>query len=259
MVRLSIAIAVYNEEQNIKRCLDSCAGLADEIVAVDGSSTDNSVAILKSYNARIFIRKNPVNFHINKNLAIDSCRGRWILQLDADEVVSPGLKKEILQVIALPLTHNRQPANGYWIPRKNFILGRFLEKGGQYPDYTLRLYRKGFGRLPGKSVHEQAQVKGPVGNLINPILHYPYPDFSHYLDHFNRYTSIMAIDLKKENIKLTPVVFADYILVKPLTWFFRTYFLNKGFYDGFAGFAFSLFSSLRFTVAYIKYRELFKN
>ncbi|KKU64800.1 MAG: Glycosyl transferase family 2, partial [Candidatus Amesbacteria bacterium GW2011_GWA1_47_16] len=149
--KLSVVMATFNEESNLARCLESVKAIADEIVIVDGESTDKTVGIAKKFKAKVMITGNPINFHINKNKAIDAAKGEWILQLDADEVVSPELSGEILSVI-----RGKSELNGYWINRKNWFLDRFLTKGGQYPDPTLRLYRRGFGRLPEKDVHEQA-------------------------------------------------------------------------------------------------------
>src|SRR3989338_4398934 len=247
MNRISLAIATFNEEENIGKCLESVADWVDEIVVVDGSSTDRTVEISNKYKAKVKVVDNPPNFHLNKQKAIDFCSGEWILQLDADEVVSEELKNEILSVI------NPQPINGYWIPRQNYFLGKFLSKGGQYPDYTLRLYRRGKGKLPCKSVHEQAQVEGEVGYLKNPLLHYPYPDFSEYLEHFNRYTDIFAQEYRESKLSLSVGSIINNIFIKPLHWFLSSFIRHKGFMDGFAGFIFSLFSSLRFPVSYIKY------
>ena len=141
MNRISVVLAVYNEEDNLSSCLESIRDLADEIVIVDGGSVDRTLDIAQQFKAKIIKSNNPPNFHINKNKAIDAASGNWILQLDADEVVTEGLAEEIKKVIS-----KESEINGYWIPRKNFFLGRFLKKGGQYPDYTLRLYKKGKGR-----------------------------------------------------------------------------------------------------------------
>src|SRR5690606_27310163 len=94
-----------------------------------------------------------------------------------------------------PRTNNQEPItepNGYWMPRKNYFLGRFLMKGGQYPDYTVRLYKKGKGRLPQKDVHEQAVIEGKVGYLKEALLHYPYEDFGHYYAKWNKYNDLFA-------------------------------------------------------------------
>jgi glycosyltransferase involved in cell wall biosynthesis len=175
MKKLSVALAVFNEEKNIERCIRSVKDFADEIIIVDGTSTDKTVELAKKYTSYITITSNPSNFHINKQKALDLCTGEWILQLDADEVVTSSLSKEIQKVM------QENDNNGYWIPRKNFFLGRFLMKGGQYPDYTLRLYRNGKAYLPQKDVHEQAVIIGKVGYLHEALLHYPYENFSFYL------------------------------------------------------------------------------
>lgn len=248
MVKISVALATHNEANNIAKCLQSIRHLAWEIIAVDGNSNDQTVAILKKFGADVEITDNPLNFHINKNKAIRKCKGEWILQLDADEVVSSELKTEINNVVKA-----KSDINGYWIPRKNKFLGRFLTKGGQYPDYTLRLYRNGYGLLPAKSVHEQAVVKGKTGYLENPLLHYPYPDFNHYLKHFSLYTDIFASELKHDKFRLTPLSIFTYLVFKPLSWFLLTYIRHKGILDGFPGFVFSFFSALRFPVSFIKY------
>lgn len=249
MPKLSVAIATYNEEKNIGACLTSVKGFADEIIVVDGGSADNTVVEAKKYAAKVIETDNPPMFHKNKQKAIDRCTGDWILQLDADERVSTDLQKEIASAI------RGKEYDGYEMPRKNFFLGRFLAKGGQYPDLTVRLYRRGMGRLPCKSVHEQAVVGGKVGRLENPLLHYPYPDFSHYLEHFNVYTGILAGELSGYTSAPGSGSFITSWITKPWGWFLSAYFRHKGFQDGFPGFVFSFFSALRFPVAHIKYWE----
>lgn len=241
MKRLSVVLAVYNEESNLGQCLESIKELASEIVVVDGGSKDKTLEIAKEFGAKIIKTNNPPNFHINKNKAIDAAQDDWVLQLDADEVVTKDLAEEIKSV---PVKEPKE--NGFWIPRKNFFLGKFLTKGGQYPDYTLRLYRRGKGRLPAKDVHEQAVVEGKVGYLTNDLLHMRDKTFSIYIQRFNRYTDLIASQLKNPN-------FFSYILIKPFAWFIKAYIQHKGFVDGFPGFIFALFSSLRFPISYIKY------
>lgn len=245
--KLSAVLAVYNEEDNLSNCLNSIKDLADEIVIVDGGSKDKTLEIARSFNAKIIQTTNPQIFHINKNKAIDAASGDWILQLDADEVVTQELCKEIRQIIS-----KESEINGFWIPRKNFFLNRFLKKGGQYPDYTLRLYKKGKGRLPGKDVHEQAIVYGKVGYLKSDLLHLRDKTFSNYFQRFNRYTDLFSRQLKEEGVKLTPLSFVSFVLIKPLFWFLKAYLRHRGYVDGFPGFVFALFSSLRFPIAYFK-------
>lgn len=248
MSNLSVVLAVYNEEDRLRNCLASIKDLAWEIVVVDGGSTDKTLEIAKQFNAKIIQTDNPPIFHINKNMAIDQAMGDWILQLDADEIVSDPLKKEIKKV-----TSSGNNLNGFWVPRRNFFLGRFLKKGGQYPDYTLRLYRKGKGRLPAKDVHEQAEVVGKVGFLKNDLIHLEDKTFSYYLEGFNNYTDLIAIQLKESKVKKNFFTSLNYLLIKPIFWFFKAYLRHKGFMDGFPGFIFALFSSLRFPVSFFKY------
>lgn len=131
-------------------------------------------------------------------------------------------------------------------------MGKFLSKGGQYPDYTLRLYRRGKGRLPAEDVHEQAEVEGRVGYLKNNLLHLRNNNFSEYSRRFNTYTSLRASQLREEKLKTGIFSFADYFFIKPIFWFLKAYFRHRGYVDGFPGFVFALFSSLRFPVSYIK-------
>lgn len=251
MKKLSVVLATFNEEKNLPRCLDSVKALASEIIIVDGSSKDRTVEIAKEYGAKVTVRQNPLIFHINKQKAIDAATMDWVLQIDADEVVNDALSDEIKKVI------EESEFDGYWIPRKNYFLGRFLMKGGQYPDYTLRLYKRGKGRLPQKDVHEQAVVEGKVGYLKNPLLHYPYKNFSDYIFKWKRYNNILANQIKTEaeSSSLTKKLsmFISYVLVKPIYWFFLTFIRHKGFMDSWQGFVFSFFSSLRFPISYIKY------
>lgn len=247
MQRISVVLAVLNEEDNLRACLEAVKDIAWEIVIVDGGSKDKTLDIAQEFGAKIIKTTNPPVFHINKNKAIDASSGDWILQLDADEIASTEFIKEIKQATL------KSNINGYWIPRKNFFLGRFLTKGGQYPDYTLRFYRKGLGRLPGKDVHEQAEVIGKVGYLKNDLLHLRDKTFSIYLERLNRYTDLLAFQLKEIGVRKNIFSFLDYILIKPVFWFLKTYIRHRGYVDGFPGFIFALFSSLRFPISYFKF------
>lgn len=247
METISIAIATLNEEENLKQCLDSVRDLAWEIVVVDGGSEDKTLEVAREFNAKIIKTDNPTIFHINKNKAIDAAKGKWVLQLDADEVVTKELAEEIKEAVG-----QQSSINGYWIPRRNFFLGAFLKKGGQYPDYTLRLYRRGYGRLPAKDVHEQAVVEGEVGYLKNDLLHLRDKNFSEYLERFNRYTDLLSLQIKAQGVRANVLSFINYIFIKPMHWFLKAYFRHRGYVDGFPGFVFAFFSSLRFPVAFLK-------
>jgi len=250
MGKLSVVLATFNEEKNIGDCLGSVRQLADEIVVVDGSSTDKTVPLARKYTQKIIITSNKPMFHINKQMAVDEATGSWILQLDADERVSKELAAEILEVV-----RKGSDYDAFWIPRKNLFLGKFLAKGGQYPDPIIRLFKKGKAHFPCKTVHEQMEVEGRVGWLKNDLVHLADPSFSRYLLRFNRYTTELATDLEKENLGTNLLAALNYLLIKPSFWFLLTFIRHKGFMDGFPGFVFSFFSSLRFPVAYIKYWE----
>lgn len=256
-MKLSLCIAVYNEEKNLHYPLDSTYDFVDEVVIVDGGSTDKTIEIAKSYGKKIRIinSDNPVMFHKNKQKAIEVAKGEWILQLDADEEITTELKSEIIKIISPNKSNGSNESNksylAYWIPRKNWFLTGFLMKGGQYPDYTIRLYKNGVARFPCKDVHENVEInKGEVGFLKNPLLHYADPDFSRYLMRWDRYTTAEVERMPKE----TKLNFFNYFVWKPKITFFMMYFRHKGFMDGFPGFVFALFSSLRFMVIYIKWR-----
>lgn len=256
MKKLSVVLATFNEEQNIARCLASVKDLASEIVVVDGTSNDKTVEIARKFGAKVHITDNPPIFHINKQKAIDRATCDWILQLDADEVVSQELREEILSIL-----ESDPPENGFWMPRKNYFLGRFLMKGGQYPDYTVRLYKKGKGRLPQKDVHEQAVIEGKVGYTKEALLHYPYKDFSAYYKKWMRYNHLLAAqiddELKKKHAAKKIYYAFGYLIAKPGHWMITSYGRHKGFMDGWQGFVFALFSALRFPVSYIIYLRLY--
>ena len=243
---LSVVLATFNEEDNLPACLDSVKDLADEIVIVDGSSKDKTVEIAKQHEAKVKITTNKPIFHINKQTAIDMATREWILQLDADERITAELAREIKS----KMQNQKSEINGYWIPRKNWFLGRFLMKGGVYPDYTLRLYKRGKGKLPQKDVHEQAVVEGETGYLENPLIHMADQKFSRYLLRWNRYVNLTTDELRQKKLGLFAPV--DYLLIKPIWWFLLTYIRHKGFLDSWQGFIFSFFSALRFPVAYMR-------
>lgn len=289
-MKLSLCIATYNEEKNIHYPIESALDIVDEVIIVDGGSTDQTSEKALSFGKkiRVFRERYEVMFHKNKQKAIEKARGEWILQLDADEALSEALKEEIKNIVGAIFKSPEQRANqdsplhyvAYQIPRKNFFLSRFLSKGGQYPDYTIRLYKNGAAKFPCKSVHENveiltaavrlkdkksetAAVKNNIGYLKNPILHYADPTFSRYLQRWDRYTSAEAEQLIKtfhvpRSTFISFMMFVDYFVVKPTSWFLWTYFRHKGFVDGFPGFIFSLFSSLRFWAIYVKWWQISK-
>ena len=244
-MKLSLTIPTYNEEKNIHIPLDSAYDLVDAVVIVDGGSTDDTVKKAESYGSKVKVHHvdNPPNFLTNKQRAIEYAYGEWILQLDADEGVSPELKKEIKEILQNP------KFDGYFIPRKNFFLGRFLMKGGVYPDRVLRLYKRDKAHFKLKDIHENAVVDGETGETKSAIEHYADPDFERYIMRWNRYTTFDANQAIEKKQKLS---FFKYFIIKPISTFFKIYFRHKGFMDGFPGFVWALFSSLRYLVIYVK-------
>lgn len=245
---LSVVLAVYNEEKNIGKCLEAVKGLAGEIVVIDGTSSDKTVEIAKQYGAHVTITDNPPIFHVNKQKAVNQSNGDWILQLDADEIVTRELAEEIIATIA-----SNNANDGYYLKRKNYFLGRWLSKGGQYPDPVIRLFKKGKGSFPCKSVHEQIEISGSVGTLQNDLLHFTAPNLDKYLENSDRYTTLTAREWAGKYSLFNPVVLVKYLCIMPGYTFLMLYFRHKGLVDGIPGFIFAFFSGLHFVTAYLKF------
>ena len=251
---LSVVLAVFNEEKNIGACLDSVKNIADEIVVVDGASTDNTVEIAKKYGAKVVVTTNPPIFHINKQKAVDRAKGTWILQMDADEIVNRELAKEIIDIVA-----GKEAKNGYYLARKNYFIDQWMKKGGMYPDYVIRLFRREKGKFPAKSVHEQIAIEGEVGYLVNPLIHRPYPTFGEYLRKANTYTSLTRDELIRTKLPINFITIIQYLFYYPLRTFVTLYIRHQGITDGWWGFVWSLFSGLHFPWAFIKYLQYNSN
>ncbi len=252
----SVVLATHNEEKNLAKCLESIQSLADEIIVVDGESTDHTLEIAKSFGAQIFSTTNKKNFHINKQMAMDKAKGDLILQLDADELVDSELKNFIQKLLGSLEKNEQLDAVAWWIKRKNFFCNRWLSKGGQYPDPVIRLYLKNKAYLPAKDVHEQMQVNGQTATAEGHLLHYSNPSFNDYWRKFQTYTSFKAQQLKDEDLKINPVTLIKYLLFKPLQTFLLIYLRHKGFVDGWQGFVFAFFSALHHAIAYIKFMKI---
>ncbi|MAG60025.1 hypothetical protein CMO96_04520 [Candidatus Woesebacteria bacterium] len=289
MKKISVVLATRNEEENIGPCLESVKGIASEIVVVDEHSTDRTREIAKSYGARVYQEPHHNIFHITKQKAMDYATGEWILQLDADERVSPKLAEEIKTVINLDregleehdrkvgmnrifVRHQRiiEERDGkvgteggeivaFFIPRRNYFLGRAMKYAGTYPDGVIRLGKNGKVHLPAKSVHEQINIKGRVSWFENDLVHLSHPTFHKYMEGMNRYTSLTAAELQKAHVGLGVFTFLNYMFLKPFFVFLKLYFRYKGLLDMFPGFVWSLFSALHFPTAYLKYMESQKN
>ncbi|HEX7017947.1 MAG TPA: glycosyltransferase family 2 protein [Patescibacteria group bacterium] len=255
---LSVVLAVHNEEKNLARCLEAVKDIADEIIVVDGESTDDTVKIAKQFKAKVIKTTNKANFHINKQMAMDAAKGDLVLQLDADEVVDDELKafiKKLKSAVSETLASDIKAWN---IKRKNLFLGRWLAKGGQYPDPSIRLYVNGFAKLPQKDVHEVMTVDGQVGWADGHLLHYANPTFTDYLRKWNTYTSFKASQLQESKVKISFFSAVEYLFWKPLTTFFGLYIRHRGYVDGLAGFIFAMMSGLHHPMAYLKLWEQYR-
>jgi glycosyltransferase involved in cell wall biosynthesis len=239
--KISAIIITYNEEKNIRRCLSSI-GWVDEIVVVDSESTDDTKKIASEFTPRVFDIKWE-GFGKVKDYAKNKAFNHWILSVDADEVVTEDLKDEILRVI-----ESEKLLNGYYIPRKSNFLGKWIKHGGWYPDYVLRLFKKDRAKFDHSLVHEKVEVNGGIGYLKNDLLHYTDPNFEHYLEKLNSYTSLGAEELfrKGKRAKLLDIIF------RPLAVFFKMYFVKKGFWDGLYGFILAVCSAFHVFSKYVK-------
>jgi glycosyltransferase involved in cell wall biosynthesis len=279
---LSVVLATYNEENNLSTCLESVKSIANEIIVFDESSTDKTREIAHKYQAKVFKVKHEPIFHITKNKAINKAKSDWILQLDADERLTPEMEKEINDILSVKyfgfdswisplkkIINNihllfrkpqklYSPASAYWLPRKNFFLNRYLKHTGQYPDPVIRLFQRGKAILPAKDVHEQMKVDGQIGWLKSDLDHYATPEFSRYLTRENRYSSLKAEELFRQKIKITLFNTIDYLFIKPLITFITLYFRHRGFLDGFPGFVFSLYSGFHHAFSYMKLWEIYR-
>lgn len=284
--KLSVVLATRNEETNIGPCLESVKKIADEIIVVDEESTDKTREIAKKYSAKVYKVKHKPIFHATKQKALDKATGDWILQLDADERVTKDLAKEIKSVINIKNSDwlTRRPADpklaklfqrhqrlieqrdgrigkdtgeivAFFIPRKNYFLGKPLIYAGLFPDASIRLVKKGKARFPTKSVHEQMEVKGEVAWLFNDLEHHDSPTFHRYLERANRYTNLTARELQEKGVSISYLTLFYYSFVKPCTTFLNLYLRHLGFLDGMRGFIWSLFSALHHTISYFKYYQ----
>lgn len=225
MPRLSAIIIAKNEAVHIADCLDSLA-FCDERVVLDGGSTDDTVALAEKHGARVLSAPDWQGFGPQKNLALSQATGDWVLSLDADERVSPALAAEIGGAIT------KAGADGYEMPRRSSFCGRMMRHSGWYPDYVLRLFRRGKARFSDDAVHERVLCEGPVARLAEPLLHYPVARLEDALARMDRYSSLGADMLVASGRRVS---FMSGI-VHGLWSFLRTYVFRAGFLDGREGF-----------------------
>ena len=223
--RLSVVVITLNEEDRIRECLASVAW-ADEIVVVDAGSEDKTVAIAREFTDHVVLRAWD-GFAAQKNFGIEQAKGDWILSLDADEQVEPALREEIAAVLADPGAHA-----GYRLARRNIMWGRWIRHGRLYPDWQLRLFRRGRGRFVDRAVHESVTVDGPIGRLSAPLLHYSYRDVGDFIRRADRYATLAADEFARSGARFAPIQ----LVTAPLGRFVSMYVVHRGFLDGWRGF-----------------------
>ncbi len=247
---ISVAIVAQDEEANIGRTLASVAW-ADEIVVVDSGSKDRTCEMAREHGARV-VAEPWRGYVAQKQYAIDSCTKDWVLLLDADEEVSPGLAAEIRAAVA-----DSNPASGYKLPRKNLFLGRWMKHGGFYPDPKLRLFRRGEGFVTGHDPHDRCELKPDVPQRTrqfkNALIHHTYPNLTLYIGHMNRYSSLgaqLAVSKGHRSFSISNIV------LRPLATFVYNYFLRRGFLDGREGLLLHCYHAAYVSWKYAKAWEL---
>lgn len=251
MIPASVVIVTKNEERNIGNALESVKDFED-IVVVDSFSEDRTVQICKEYTDRIFQHKWQ-GYAKQKQIAIDYAKKDWVFLLDADERMSPELKKEISNLFT---DKTKIVYQGYYIPRKNYFLGKWIKHSGWWPDYTIRLFRKDSSQVQQREVHEKIIVKGQIGYLKNPLEHYTYETISEFISKMQNYSTLSAKEIIKEKIPLTMLFLK--MTINPIFTFIKMFLLKQGFRDGFYGFILSVLYSFYTFLKYLKTWELKK-
>lgn len=246
--KLSVVVLTKNEEARIARCLESVRW-ADEIILVDGHSTDRTAEIARSFGARVVSNHFDGNFDRERNLGIDQASGGWILQLDADDVATPGFRQAVEKIL-----ESEPPFCAYRFKRKNFFLGRAMRHGGWYHD-SLHFFRKGKARYKGR-IHETLIVDGPIGSLAEEVEHHPFESITQFIERHNRYSSLEAERIREERGALPWRKVRSQLTWKPLKLFWKFYVKKRGFREGWVGLVFSVLFAWVHFLNWAKYWEL---
>jgi len=245
-IPVSVVIIAKNEERNLPPCLESVKW-AQEIILVDGESSDRTVVVARSYTDKIIIRKMDIEGR-HRNFAYAQATQEWILSLDADERVSSELARELKEVVV----KSDPSVSAFAVPIKTFMGARWIKEAGYYPARKLRLHRKGKFRYEETQVHPRAYLDGRERMLSGDILHYSFRNFSHFIEKLNNQTSLEAekwlVDGRRMN--------GAKAVYKSVDRFFRNYIGKRGFQEGFMGFMMSVFHGLYQLFSYAKYLEL---
>jgi len=243
---VSVCIITYNEERNIRECLESVRW-ADEIVVVDSRSEDRTVEICREYTDRVLLR--DFMGHVEqKNLCLDQASHPWVLCIDADERVSPELRDQIQEVLG----REAVGADGFVIPRRTFYLGRWIRRGGWYPDAKLRLFRRDRGRWGGENPHDRVEMEGRVAPLSGEILHHTYRDLGHHVEVIDLFSRSSAESKKARGVSHPGVR----MVVDPPAKFIKAFVLRGGFLDGVPGLVVAVMGAYSVFLKYAKLWEL---
>ncbi|MBE7445913.1 MAG: glycosyltransferase family 2 protein [Planctomycetia bacterium] len=244
---ISACIITCNEESRIRDCLESVKW-ADEIIVVDSFSTDKTVDICREYTERVYQRAWPGNID-QKNYTMGLAKHEWVLCLDADERLSSELVLEIQKTI-----RNPEDSVGFFFPRCTFYLNRWIYHGDWYPDYQLRLFKKGCGQWQGTNPHGRVIVSGKTRYLRYDIYHFSYKNFSHQLRTIDNYSTIFAdVTERGKGFSLFQLIF------RPLYKFIKIYVIKRGFLDGLPGFIIAISSAFYVFAKYVKLWERVQN
>lgn len=227
---ISVVILTKNEETNILDCLETLVW-ADEIIVIDDYSTDRTIEIaktLKLSNLKIYQEKLSGDFSRQRNFGLSKAKNEWVLFIDADERVTPELRREINDLIIEE--KNKHIFDGMYIKRIDFLWGKQLKHGETGNIKILRLARKKAGIWQG-IVHESWIVEGRVDELDNPLIHYPHPTISEFLYEINFYTTLRAKELMESGVKASALD----VIFYPKAKFVLNYFVKLGFLDGIEG------------------------
>ncbi|MEK7690538.1 MAG: glycosyltransferase family 2 protein [Bdellovibrionota bacterium] len=250
---ITVTVITYNEEKNIGRAIASVSGLAEEIIVVDSGSEDRTVELAQAAGARVIQNVWP-GYGQQKNFAQAQARHNWILNLDADEEVGPELDASIRAVFARD-EHTETGGGpwGYYFARKTFYLGRWIRRGGWYPNYLVRLCHKGHARWTEPHVHESLEVdEGRTALLPGDLHHYTFSSIQEQILANLRYSRRGSQDLQKRGDQPSLIR----LVLKPIGKFLETYVLKKGFLDGLPGFIISINAAHSM---FLKYAYLFEN
>lgn len=248
---ISVVVNTLNEEKNISRCLTSVQNLADEVVVVDMYSEDKTREIARELGAKVFLHERLSYVEPARNFAIKKTHGKWIFILDADEKISSSLVKRLKEIAQ----SDAGETDYVLIPRKNIILGKWIQNSRWWPDYLPRFFRKGKINWPTQ-IHKQPELKGNILTLPDvekfAITHYNYDSLDQYLNRARRYAEVQAQELVKE--KKYQLAAADLVL-KPIGEFLSRFFVGGGYKDGMHGLALAILQAYSEALIYLKVWE----